>query len=94
MPLPKNSVSPPHSLFLRRTRYGRIMDGANSAIRYVLNNFFDHRRQEAVDLLLSGKSGVVSSRHLCHPIRNVKRRGTIVGLPSALDLDLWAQVRL
>ncbi len=67
------------------------MDGANSAFRYILNNFFDHRRQEAVDLLLSGKS----NRRSCHIGRSTTRRGSKIRLPSsALDLDLWAQVRL
>ncbi len=71
------------------------MDGANSALRYILNNFFDHRRQEAVNLLLSGKSGVVSSRNSSYlTARSVIRNGSIIRLPSALDLDLWAQVRL
>ncbi len=88
-----SAVSPlPNFSSLRRTRCGRIVDGANSAFRYIFNIFFDHRRQEAVDLLLSGKS----NRHSCHIGRSATRRGRggNVRFPSsALDLDLWAQVR-
>ncbi|CAN0054094.1 unnamed protein product, partial [Hapterophycus canaliculatus] len=36
----------------QRTKMGLLQDGTNSAIRYVVNNFQDHRRQESVDLLL------------------------------------------
>jgi len=36
----------------KRTTWGLIRDGINSAVRYVLNNFFDGFRQDSVDLFL------------------------------------------
>eukprot|EP01041_Mallomonas_annulata_P007454 gene7454-15245_t len=36
----------------RRTSKGAFDDGLNSAIRYYVNNFKDHRRQKALDLML------------------------------------------
>ncbi|CAM9458190.1 unnamed protein product, partial [Scytosiphon promiscuus] len=64
----------------QRTKMGLLQDGTNSAIRYVVNNFQDHRRQESVDLLLGFHSPVVD------------RDGNILGgyIQEPLDLDLWA----
>lgn len=36
----------------KRTRYGLLMDGLNSIVRYFKNNFKDGYRQDSVDLLL------------------------------------------
>ncbi|CAM9830989.1 unnamed protein product [Chrysoparadoxa australica] len=49
-----------------RTKLGILQDGANSVMRYVINNFQDHKRQEAVDLLLgvhATSSGPVEALH-------------------------------
>ncbi|CAN0466117.1 unnamed protein product, partial [Ectocarpus sp. 12 AP-2014] len=64
----------------QRTKMGLLQDGTNSAIRYVVNNFQDHRRQEAVDLLLGFHRPVVD------------QDGNILGefIQDPLDLDLWA----
>ncbi|CAM9984988.1 unnamed protein product, partial [Ectocarpus sp. 12 AP-2014] len=64
----------------QRTKMGLLQDGTNSAIRYVVNNFQDHRRQEAVDLLLGFHRPVVD------------QDGNILDefIQDPLDLDLWA----
>ncbi|CAN0119224.1 unnamed protein product [Ectocarpus fasciculatus] len=64
----------------QRTKIGLLQDGTNSAIRYVVNNFQDHRRQESVDLLLGFHRPVVD------------QDGNILGefIQEPLDLDLWA----
>jgi len=40
----------------KRTKYGALQDGINSAIRYVKNNFQDGTRQDAMDLFLGNYS--------------------------------------
>lgn len=50
----------------KRTNKGALMDGVNSCIRYVMNNFMDGYRQDVVDLLL-GKYTV--SRSKSSPLR-------------------------
>eukprot|EP00903_Cladosiphon_okamuranus_P018570 g17093.t1 len=64
----------------QRTKMGLLQDGTNSAIRYVVNNFQDHRRQESVDLLLGVNRPFVDED------------GNILGdfFQEPLDLDLWA----
>jgi len=36
----------------KRNKYGLLKDGYNSAIRYVLNNFYDGFRQDSIDLVV------------------------------------------
>lgn len=36
----------------QRTTYGALRDGANSLYRYVINNFYDGSKQDAIDLFL------------------------------------------
>lgn len=36
----------------KRTKKGALMDGYNSCVRYIMNNFMDGYRQDVVDLLL------------------------------------------
>lgn len=36
----------------KRSRKGQVMDGVNSAIRYIQNNFFDGNKQDGLDLML------------------------------------------
>ncbi|CAM9388053.1 unnamed protein product, partial [Sphacelaria rigidula] len=63
----------------QRTKLGLLQDGTNSAIRYVVNNFQDHRRQEAVDLLLGIHRRPVDSDG--NPVPET--------IKEPLDLDLW-----
>ncbi|ETV76484.1 hypothetical protein H257_09500 [Aphanomyces astaci] len=48
----------------KRTTRGALMDGYNSVLRYILNNFYDGTRQDAMDLLLLR---YVPSRHKASP---------------------------
>lgn len=63
----------------KRTTKGAVMDGVNSCIRYVTNNFLDGYRQDVVDLLL-GKYTV--SRSKSSPFRH--ERGASESLESVL----------
>jgi hypothetical protein len=85
----------------RRTRWGLLLDGANSALRYVMNNFYDHKRQEAVDMLLgirppggeaASSTGEGGGDWEGTGAAGHERRlhGWRPHLP--VDLDLWAQV--
>ena len=65
----------------KRTRFGILQDGTNSALRYVMNNFRDHRRQEAVDLLLGRR---LHAEEIAS-IRSPWERGPI-------DLDVWTRI--
>lgn len=54
-----------------RSNKGAIMDGFNSCQRYFLNNFFDGRRQDAMDALLgniSPKTGKISCKSKYSPL--------------------------
>lgn len=55
----------------KRTKQGALMDGYNSCIRYVTNNFMDGYRQDVVDLLL-GKYTV--SRSKSSPFRQEREQ--------------------
>lgn len=55
----------------KRTKQGALMDGYNSCIRYVMNNFMDGYRQDVVDLLL-GKYTV--SRSKSSPFRQEREQ--------------------
>ncbi|ETW05418.1 hypothetical protein H310_03184 [Aphanomyces invadans] len=48
----------------KRTTRGALQDGYNSVLRYILNNFYDGHRQDAMDLLLLR---YVPSRHKGSP---------------------------
>ncbi|KAF0703822.1 Aste57867_7500 [Aphanomyces stellatus] len=48
----------------KRTTRGALQDGYNSVLRYILNNFYDGHRQDAMDLLLQR---YVPSRHKPSP---------------------------
>ncbi|CAM9291762.1 unnamed protein product [Discosporangium mesarthrocarpum] len=61
----------------KRTKVGLLQDGTNAAIRYVVNNFQDHRRQEAVDLLLGTHRPAEDEKDLLSVFK------------APLDLDLW-----
>ena len=50
----------------KRTSKGMAQDGWNSCVRYVLNNFYDGRRQDAIDLILRR---YVPSRSKQSPLR-------------------------
>lgn len=55
----------------RRSKRGAIMDGVNSTQRYFLNNFFDGRRQDAMDAMLgkiSPKQDKVSCKNKYSPL--------------------------
>ncbi|KAF1329386.1 Phosphatidylinositide phosphatase sac1-like protein, partial [Globisporangium splendens] len=63
----------------KRTKRGALMDGYNSCIRYIMNNFMDGYRQDVIDLLL-GKFTV--SRSKSSPFR--QRDGDSETLESVL----------
>lgn len=69
-----------------RTRQGLLMDGWNSAIRYLKNNYTDGTRQDALDLLL-GKADLLSH----HPLT---RNSQIADQPDKRGLKYVALVSL